>query len=111
MPCDYELHACLPEESESGSIDPQDKACDPSYALNLFYALFACLFASYKKNKNTIVMEEGQNWVDETVGFLAITNRIGYLCESIMEFISIERERCRRGARGGGEASESAEVQ
>ena len=56
-------------------------------------------------------MEEGQNWVDETVGFLAITNRIGYLCESIMEFISIERERCRRGARGGGEASESAEVQ
>lgn len=56
-------------------------------------------------------MEEGQNWVDETVGFLAITNRIGYLCESIMEFISIERERCRRGARGGGKASKSTEVQ
>ena len=56
-------------------------------------------------------MEEGQNWVDETVGFLAITNRIGYLCESIMEFISIEREGCRRGARGGGKASKSTEVQ
>ena len=42
-------------------------------------------------------MEEGQNWVDESVCLLAVSKRVDHLCESIMEFISIEHKRCQRG--------------